>query len=79
MDNERCKELLEEYRTAIMSYKEAEQAAKQSVITDPLKPENMPPTVGGIPQDDTDQKVKNAKERLMEAEKAYRECIDDLS
>jgi len=79
MDNERCKELLEEYRTAITAYKDAEQGAKQSVITDPLEPENMPSTIGGIPQDDIGQKVKNAKERLMEAEEAYRECIDDLS
>ena len=79
MDNERCKELLEEYRTAIKSFKDAQQGAKQAVITDSLEPENIPAGAGGLPRDEAHQIEKESKERLQEAEKAYRECIDRLS
>lgn len=79
MESERCKELLEEYRTAIKSYKDSQQGAKQAVITDSLEPENMPGGTGGLPRNETDGIEKKAKERLQEAEKAYRECIDHLS
>ncbi len=79
MENERCKELLEEYRTAIKTYKDSQQGAKQAVITDSLEPENMPAGAGGLPRDEAQELEKESKERLQEAEKAYRECIDRLS
>lgn len=79
MDSERCKELLEEYRTAIKAVKDAEQGARQAVVTEPLEPENRPSGgAGGLPQHEAYRREKDAKERLQAAEKAYRDCIDGL-